>query len=221
MSQGFVFDPESLKAGQRLFQRECKFVAGVANHEAMPPDDGMPEIAVAGRSNVGKSSLINAVTGRKALARASKTPGRTQQINMFDIDGKFRLVDLPGYGYAKESKEKIAAWNGLIYDYLRERRSLRRVCLLVDSRHGIMPADKDSMEILDRSGVRYIVILTKADKPKAAELATTIATVEEELRAKHVAAHGQVFATSSDKNIGIAELRAILLQAAQEPVAGQ
>lgn len=217
MTHGFVFDPESLKAGQRLFQRECKFVAGIANHDAMPPDDGMPEIAFAGRSNVGKSSLINAVTGRKALARASKTPGRTQQINMFDIDGQFRLIDLPGYGYAKESKEKIAAWNGLIYDYLRERRSLRRVCVLVDSRHGIMPADRESMEVLDRSGVRYIVILTKADKPKAAELAATIKAVEEELRVKHVAAHPVVFTTSADKNMGIAELRALLLQASAQP----
>ncbi|HYD17063.1 MAG TPA: ribosome biogenesis GTP-binding protein YihA/YsxC [Patescibacteria group bacterium] len=208
----FELDAEALKQGQRLFQRECTFVAGVANHDAMPPDDGMPEIAFAGRSNVGKSSLINAVTGRKALARASKTPGRTQQINFFEIDGQFRLVDLPGYGYAKESKTKVAAWNVLIRDYLTHRRSLRRVCVLIDSRHGILAADRESMEILDRAGVRYVVVLTKADKPKAAELAATVRLVQEDLQTRHVAAYGQVFATSADKNIGIAELRAILHQ---------
>ena len=217
MSHGFVFDGESLKAGQRVFQRECLFVAGAANHDAIPPDDGMGEIAFAGRSNVGKSSLINAVTGRKALARASKTPGRTQQINFFEIDGQFRLIDLPGYGYAKESKEKVSAWNDLIRDYLRNRRSLKRVCVLVDSRHGIMAADRESMEVLDRSGVRYVVILTKADKPKPAELAAVTAAVEEELRVKHVAAHAKVYATSADRNIGIAELRAIIVQINAEP----
>jgi len=198
----------ALKHGEALFRRECSFVAGAATPDRIPPPT-IGEIAFAGRSNVGKSSLINALTGRKALARSSNTPGRTQQINFFDLGGLMYLVDLPGYGYAAASKEKIHAWNDMIRGYLRARQTLKRVCVLIDSRHGIKAIDQDTMEMLDRSNVPYVIVLTKADKLKPKELADMLARIEKELKT-HPAAHPRVYATSSDKKDGIRELQALL-----------
>lgn len=209
MTKGFTIDEAALKNGERLFRQECRFVAGAAEAEDIPRSE-LPEIAFAGRSNVGKSSLINAITGRKGLARASNTPGRTQQINFFELAGRLLIVDLPGYGYARASKAKIFAWNELIRSYLNTRRNLKRVCVLIDARHGIMAADQVTMEKLDAAGVLYVVVLTKSDKVKPAELASTVSRVEEELQRCHVAAHPKVYSTSSSSSAGIPELRAIL-----------
>lgn len=207
--QGFPIDDAALKQGEWLFRQECRFVAGAQGLDRLP-DTTMPEIAFAGRSNVGKSSIINALTGRKGLARASNTPGRTQQINFFELADAMRLVDLPGYGYAKASKVKIHAWNELIDRYLDQRRNLKRVCVLVDGRHGIMAADQVAMEKLDYAGVPYVVFLTKADKVKPAELAATMAHVEEELVLRHVGAYPKVYATSASTGEGLSAMRAIL-----------
>jgi len=210
MSKGrFAIDDAARARGESLFRLEARFVAGAIGPENMPEDDGMPEVAFAGRSNVGKSSLINAVTGRRALARASNTPGRTQQINFFDIGGYLRLVDLPGYGYAKASKTRIAEWNDFIRNYLRSRRSLKRVCILIDARHGIRAVDQVTMETLVHAGVPYLVVLTKADKTKPAELASLISRIEEELSGTP-GAWSKVFATSASDKSGIADLRAVL-----------
>ena len=160
-----------LEAGRLLFAGACDFVAGAATVAQLPPL-GLPEVAFAGRSNVGKSSLINALTGRKALARVSHTPGRTQQINFFSLADRLMLVDLPGYGYAAVSKQKVANWTGLIEDYLKGRPQLKRVCLLIDARHGLKETDKAAMELMDSSAVVYQVVLTKADKLKPGPLAT-------------------------------------------------
>ncbi len=207
--RGFTIDAAALQKGEKLFRQECRFVAGADNIEALPTTL-LPEVAFAGRSNVGKSSLINAVTGRKGLARSSNTPGRTQQINFFELGDQLLLVDLPGYGYASASKVKISAWNALIRAYLRGRRNLKRVCVLIDSRHGIMAADQVTLEKLDEAGVPYVVILTKSDKVKPAELEAVTTRVEEELHRSHVAAYPVVYSTSSSGGAGIAELRAIL-----------
>ena len=209
MSGAFVIDKDTLQKGDWLFKQECQFIAGAADR-SMLPELELPEVAFAGRSNVGKSSLINALTNRKGLARASNTPGRTQQINFFDLAGQMRLVDLPGYGYAKASKVKVAEWNEFIDHYLSQRRNLKRVVTLVDSRHGIMAADQVAMEKLDRAGVPYLVVLTKSDKVKPAELEATIAKVQEELTIRHVAAYHKVYPTSSSGGKGLPELRAIL-----------
>jgi len=209
MREGFSIDEAALKNGEKMFRQECRFVAGAAELEAIPASD-LPEVAFAGRSNVGKSSLINAITGRKGLARASNTPGRTQQINFFELAGRLLLVDLPGYGYARASKTKIQAWNNLIRAYLRGRRNLKRVCVLIDARHGIMAVDQVTMEKLDEEGVPYVVVLTKSDKTKPAELAATVSRIEEELQRSHVAAYPKVYTTSSSSSAGIPELRAIL-----------
>lgn len=197
-----------IRQADALFRNECKFVAGAATPDMIPPPT-LSEIAFAGRSNVGKSSLINAVTGRKALARASNTPGRTQQINFFDLGGLMYLVDLPGYGYAAAAKEKVHAWNDMIRNYLRTRQTLKRVCILVDSRHGIKAVDQDTMEMLDQARVPYVIVLTKADKIKQAELEDLIARIEEELKT-HPSALPKVYPTSADKKHGIPELRALL-----------
>ena len=205
---GFVADEAALKQGEVLFRSECQFVAGAATPNRIPPPT-IGEIAFAGRSNVGKSSLINALTGRKALARSSRTPGRTQQINFFDLGGLMYLVDLPGYGYASSSKKKIFAWNDMTCGYLRGRQTLKRVCILIDSRHGFKTTDQDAMNMLDQSYVPYIIVLTKADKIKAAELQETKTKIEENLKSR-TTAFPTAFSTSSDKKEGIAELRAFL-----------
>jgi GTP-binding protein len=192
-------------AGEKLFRKECGFATAASADSFLPPP-AMGEIAFAGRSNVGKSSLINALTFRKGLARASNTPGRTQQINFFDLGGAVMLVDLPGYGYAKASKVKIHAWNDLVTGYLRGRPTLKRVCVLIDARHGLKDIDLETMAMLDAANVPYALVLTKCDKPKATELAETIAAVEAELKA-HPMALPRAFPTSADKKTGLAELR--------------
>ena len=201
-------DAINIEEGRRLFAQECRFVAGCNRIEALPPI-GLPEIAFAGRSNVGKSSLVNALTGRATLARVSHTPGRTQQLNFFDLGGRLVLVDMPGFGFAKVAKKKIRDWTGLIEQYLRGRPSLRRVCLLIDARHGTMATDRSFMARLDAAAVSYQVILTKADKVKPVDLGARIATLATEL-AKHPAAHPEIIATSAHESAGIPALRAAL-----------
>ncbi|WP_025897829.1 ribosome biogenesis GTP-binding protein YihA/YsxC [Sneathiella glossodoripedis] len=197
-----------IEGGRLLFAQDCQFVAGAATLD-MLPDLPLNEVAFAGRSNVGKSSLINALTGRNTLARTSNTPGRTQQINFFELGGKLSLVDLPGHGYAKASKSKIADWTHLVNTYLKGRARLRRVCLLIDCRHGLKDIDRDVMKMLDTAAVSYQIVLTKTDKSKKSELEKVIEKTEAELK-KRPAAHPQVFLTSSAKSVGIAELRAEL-----------
>jgi GTP-binding protein len=196
------------EAGRRLFAAESRFVAGAPSLSALPPE-GLPEIAFAGRSNVGKSSLVNALTGRRILARISNTPGRTRQINFFDLGGRMMLVDLPGYGYAEASKSAINSWTRLVRSYLQTRAALRRICLLVDSRHGIKEVDRPLMRMLDEAGVSYQVVLTKADKAGKVELASVPDKIMAEL-APHVAAHPEIHLTSALDRRGIAELRETL-----------
>ncbi len=196
------------EAGRRLFAGACDFVAGAAVESALPPD-GLPEIAFAGRSNVGKSSLVNALTGRTTLARVSHRPGRTQQLNFFDLAGRLMLVDLPGYGFAEVSKRDIERWTSLIHRYLRGRASLRRTLLLIDARHGIKEPDRPLLKLHDEAAVSFQVVLTKIDKVKPAELADRIAAVAVEL-ARHVAAHPVIHLTSAHEGIGIAALRGSL-----------
>jgi len=207
VKQGFDITEAALKKGEKLFRKECTFVAG-AQRLVDIPQMSLPEIAFAGRSNVGKSSLINALTGRKALARASATPGRTQQINFFNLDEELLLVDLPGYGYAAASKTKVEHWNAVVKAYLKNRHALRRVFVLIDARHGIMAADQDTMEMLDDANVPYVCVLTKTDKTKPAELAALIERVENELD-NYKGAFPKLYATSSSDGQGLAEIRAI------------
>jgi GTP-binding protein len=203
------------EAGRVLFAQACGFVAGAERIEDLPPF-GLPEIAFAGRSNVGKSSLLNALTGRSALARVSHTPGRTRQLNFFDLGGRLHLVDMPGYGHAEAPKSSIRRWQRLIDAYLLGRPTLARVMLLVDARRGLKPVDRDLMKKLDERAVSYQVVLTKADQPKAAELAETTGRLAAEL-AKHPAAHPDIVATSAVDATGIAELRARLAKLAAPP----
>jgi GTP-binding protein len=203
-------DAAALKTGERLFRGECRFIAGAAKPMDFP-EETLPEIAFAGRSNVGKSSLINALTGRKSLARASNTPGRTQQINFFDLSGRAYLVDLPGYGHAVASKEKSAAWTGLIRAYLKHRQSLRCVCLLIDARHGFKDSDLGALGYLGETDTRALVVLTKCDKVKPPALAVLKAEMEAEMQ-DHPAAFPQVYETSSGKGTGVPELRAFLAE---------
>jgi GTP-binding protein len=202
------FTSDDIARGEALFKSPCTFVKGVVKIDGLP-QDGRPEAAFAGRSNVGKSSLINALTGRTSLARVSVTPGRTRELNFFTLgkDAALYLVDMPGYGYARASKSEIKGWTRLIRDYLKGRRELKRVFLLIDARHGIKPNDEQTMALMDEAAVSYQVVLTKADKPKASELESIKAKVASDL-AKHPAAYPQVLTTSARMGSGIPELRA-------------
>lgn len=208
LAPGVPYDGEALEAGRRLFAQSCRFVLGAVRAVDLP-SAGLPEVAFAGRSNVGKSSLVNALTGRSTLARTSNTPGRTRQINFFDLGGRLMLVDLPGYGFARASKKEIAGWTGLVRDYLKDRAELRRLCLLIDARHGFKRADHGLMELLAAAAVAHRVVLTKADKVTARELSARIAEAEAVLRG-FTAALPQVLATSARDGAGVAELRADL-----------
>jgi GTP-binding protein len=201
-------DREAIEAGRKLFAQECRFVSGAADYAGLPRDS-LPEVAFAGRSNVGKSSLINALTGRKTLARTSNTPGRTRQINFFDLGGRLMLVDLPGYGYARAPKSEIRVWTKLIEDYLKGRVGLRRLCLLIDGRHGLKPVDDELMTLLDTAAVPYRIVLTKCDKVRAAELAQHEEGVRKALAA-HPAGLPDAILTSAVKGLGIEALRADL-----------
>jgi GTP-binding protein len=206
-------EPKALDAGRLLFAQECRFINGSTLLGTIP-EAGLPEIAFAGRSNVGKSSLVNALTGRNTLARVSNTPGRTQQLNFFDLGGRVMLVDMPGYGYAKAAKHEIARWTELVETYLKGRQSLRRVLVLIDSRHGIMAADQPVMKMLDEAAVSYQLVLTKCDKLKPKELETRMRETEAVI-AKHVAAYPVLHATSAAEGDGIAVLRAALTALAE------
>ena len=195
-----------IEAGRLLFAKECGFVAGTATMDRMPPP-GLPEVAFAGRSNVGKSSLINALTGRNSLARTSNTPGRTQQLNFFDLGHRLMLVDLPGYGYAQAPKDQVAGWNRLVNDYLRGRVVLKRTYVMIDSRHGLKDVDNEVMTMLDKAAVTYQIVLTKVDKIKPSALASITAQVAEGV-SRRPAAHPVIMATSSETGFGIPELRA-------------
>ncbi len=202
-----LYHKEELEAGRELLSAACDFVLGVASLGQLPPDDKMEEIAFAGRSNVGKSSLINALTGRKGLAKTSNTPGRTQQLNYFNLAGKLFLVDLPGYGFAKAPKNIVKNWQKMIFTYLQGRVNLKRVFLLIDSRHGIKKVDHNIMEMLDKAAVTYQIILTKSDKIPTAALNKILKETKAEI-AKHPAAYVDIIATSSEKGFGIDELQA-------------
>jgi GTP-binding protein len=212
------FTADEIARGEALFKAPSVFVKGVTSIDALPADD-KPEVAFAGRSNVGKSSLINALTGRKTLARVSVTPGRTRELNFFTLGHaqELYLVDMPGYGYARAPKTAVRGWTRLIGDYLKGRRALKRVFLLIDARHGIKANDRETMELMDQSAVSYQAVLTKADKPKASELEAVIAKVGEEL-AKHPAAYPQILATSARTGMGIPELRAAVASLAPNSV---
>jgi len=210
-------DPEAEERGRLLFASACRFVAGAADEKAIPPDL-LPEIAFAGRSNVGKSSLVNALVGHAALARVSKSPGRTRQINFFELGQRLMLVDLPGYGYAQAPKREIARWTSLVERYFKGRTGLRRALLLFDARFGIKETDAPLMRFLDEAAVSYQAVLTKADLVKPAELATMLAGLAAAL-ARHPAAHPMIHITSARDGSGIAALRAALaaLAAATAP----
>jgi GTP-binding protein len=215
------FTADELAAGEALFARSWRFVRSVPSLEFLPPPD-RTEMAFAGRSNVGKSSLINALVGQRGLARASNTPGRTQELNYFEVPGAaLFLVDMPGYGFAKAPKEKVDAWTNLVRDYLRGRPSLVRVFLLIDARHGLKPPDLAMMELMDEAAVSYQGVLTKVDKIKPQELQRIAGKTAEEL-AGHAAAYAGMLATSAEKGTGIAELRAEIarLAAAHGALAG-
>ncbi len=198
----------ALEAGRLLFAAECQFFHGAQKLDQLPPLSG-PEIAFAGRSNVGKSSLLNALTGRKALARTSSEPGRTRQLNFFNLGGIVSLVDMPGYGYARASKEIKADWQGMMFDYLRGRPSLRRVMLLLDARIELKQADRDVMDLLDRAAVTFQLVLTKSDGLKGPALTRKLHEADE-LTRSHAAAFPRVLHTSSETGDGIPALRAEL-----------
>jgi GTP-binding protein len=198
--------PDEIEEGRLLFAQACEFITAAVDVDVLPPPD-LPEVAFAGRSNVGKSSLLNALVGRRALARTSSTPGRTREIIFFDLGGRLRLVDLPGYGYARASKQAVAAWTRLIEDYLRGRPNLRRVLLLVDCRMGLKESDETALSLLDQAAVPVKIVVTKVDKAGDSERAEAHATVEAALRA-HPAALPHIAETSALKGQGIAELRA-------------
>ncbi len=201
-----LYDTAALEAGNRLFSQSCRFMLSVADLHQLPAADRY-EVAFAGRSNVGKSSLINALCGAKGLAKTSSTPGRTQQLNYFNLADKLYLVDLPGYGFAKAPTAEVKKWQYLLVSYLKGRPNLRRVFLRVDSRHGLKKNDTDIMTMLDQAAVTYQIILTKADKISGKEVKRNIDEIRETLKF-HAAGHIDVLATSSEKNQGIDFVRA-------------
>lgn len=201
-------DAEALAAGQALFRQPTEFLKGVVAMDGLPPAD-RPEVCFAGRSNVGKSSLINALTGRRALARTSNTPGRTQEINFFTTADSHYLVDLPGYGFAKAPLAQVERWQRLLKNYLSGRPSLRRAFVLIDSRHGVKSVDADILKLLDTSAVAFQTVLTKADKLKKGELDKVLDQVRAALQT-HPAAYPEIIVTSSDKGTGIDVLRAVI-----------
>ncbi|WP_300974069.1 ribosome biogenesis GTP-binding protein YihA/YsxC [Sphingomonas sp. LHG3406-1] len=205
------YEDDIEERARKLFAGPVEFLKSAPGLEFLP-DGRAPEIAFAGRSNVGKSSLLNAITGRNKLARTSNTPGRTQELNFFDVGDPLtlRLVDMPGYGFAEAPKDMVKRWRFLVNDYLRGRAVLKRAIVLIDSRHGVKPVDREIMEMLDSAAVGYRLVLTKADKIKASELAAVRAATEAEAR-KHPAAFPELIATSSEKGMGIAEVRAAVL----------
>ncbi|MFP4097347.1 MAG: ribosome biogenesis GTP-binding protein YihA/YsxC [Alphaproteobacteria bacterium] len=202
------FTHKQREEARKLFAGSCDFMLGVAAL-AQLPEAHLPEVAFAGRSNVGKSSLLNALTGRKALARTSNTPGRTQELNYFNLEERLYMVDMPGYGYAKVSKEKVKAWTQLIFSYLRGRPTLRCVFVLIDSRHGLKDNDLELMSMLDEAAVSYRIVLTKTDKIKQQQLEKVSTGIKEKLK-KHPAAHPEIITTSSIKNHGINELQCVI-----------
>tara|TARA_B100000678_G_scaffold51300_1_gene40929 strand:+ start:119 stop:757 length:639 start_codon:yes stop_codon:yes gene_type:complete len=207
------FDPELVESARKVFSGPVAFLKSAPSLQFLP-DPSVNEVAFAGRSNVGKSSLLNALTNRNGLARTSVTPGRTQELNFFDVGEPlaFRLVDMPGYGFAKAPKDVVKKWRFLVNDFLRGRQVLKRALVLIDSRHGIKPVDIEILDMLDGAAVSYRLVLTKADKVKASHLAEVQAETEAAAR-KRPAAHPDIIATSSEKGMGIAELRAAVLEA--------
>jgi len=198
--------PGEIEAARKLFAGSCEFVAGAASFESLPAI-ALPEVAFAGRSNVGKSSLINALVGQKGLARTSNTPGRTQELNFFGADAGPVIVDMPGYGYARASKRVVKNWTRLVFDYLRGRPNLRRVYVLIDARHGLKENDREALSLLDKAAVSYQVVLTKADKLKPEALAAIVTATRAGI-AKRPAAHPEIIVTSADTGAGIETLRA-------------
>ena len=203
------------ETARKLFAGPVSFLKSAPELKFLP-DPSLPEVAFAGRSNVGKSSLLNRLTNRNGLARTSNTPGRTQELNIFEVGDppRLRMVDMPGYGFAKAPKDVSKKWRFLVNDYLRGRPVLKRCLLLIDSRHGTKDIDRDVMKMLDEAAVSYLIVLTKADKPKASELAEVERRTAEEAR-RHVAAHPEVIATSAETGLGMDRLRTAVIEAAE------